>query len=286
MARPIVQFKSALALLLGVVGLSCPAQAITRNIMVTGYWPPTNEMLRPWSQNSSQNPGGWRGANWEGRGYDIYSYFPEFPGGVNVNPRGTGDFQVDYQAASADFWRVVNTLHPIAIITFSRGSAGSNWELESRHRKLPLNQWAPDYLAPTQPTSNLPIASEPDGQIRFSSLPMTSIRDRVGQAGLGITSFIDTSNDFGGTFVSEFTGYHSAWYSTLHRDPSDPNWCIAGGHIHVGIDTPTAAAATAATLTLRTLTEYVDTVIPAPASLAPLAGLAAVTTLRRRRGVR
>ena len=54
----------------------------TNNIMITGYWPPTNEMVRHFSNNPVQNPGGWVGGNWEGRGYDIYAFFPEFPHGV------------------------------------------------------------------------------------------------------------------------------------------------------------------------------------------------------------
>lgn len=254
----------------------------TMNILITGYWPPTNEMLRPWSQNPAQNPGGWQGENWEGRGYNIYSYFPEFPGGVDVNPRGTGDFQVDYQAASADFWRVTNELHPVAIISFSRGSLGRNWEIESRHRKLPLSAWTPDYLAPFQPTPDLPIASEPDNTIRYSSLPMTRIRDAVTAANLGLTSFIDTSNDFGGTFVSEFTGYHSAWYANLHSSPDDPFRTFAGGHIHVGITTPLAAASQATVITLRELTGYLDSVIPAP-GVCVVAGWWGVMACRRRR---
>jgi hypothetical protein len=256
--------------------------AFTRNILITGYWPPTNEMLRPWSTNPVQNPGGWQGLDWEGRGYNIYSYFPEFPGGVEVNPRGTGDFQVDYQAASADFWRITSELNPLAIITFSRGSAGSSWELESRARKLPLNQWTQDYLAPFQPTADLPIASEPDGTIRFSSLPMTQIRNAVAAANLGVNAFIDTSNSFGGTFVSEFTSYHSAWYANLHASPADPFQAFAGGHIHVGINTPLAAASQATRITLRELTTYLDSVIPAPGGLT-LAALAFLPFARRRR---
>lgn len=50
--------------------------AHTNNILLTGYWPPTNEMLRDWSTNPAQNPNGWAGGNWEGLGYDVYSYFP------------------------------------------------------------------------------------------------------------------------------------------------------------------------------------------------------------------
>jgi hypothetical protein len=263
--------------------LGTSAMGQTNNIMITGYWPPTNEMLRPFSQNVSQNPGGWQGGNWEGRGYNIHSYFPEFPGGVGVNPRGTGDFQVDYQAASADFWRVVTELRPVAIITFSRGSPGNNWELESRARKLPLNQWAPDYLAPTRPTPDLPIAQEPDNTIRQSSLPMTNIRNAVNAAGLGTTSFIDTSNAFGGTFVSEFTSYHSAWYAELNSAPTNPFRCVAGGHIHVGIDTPVASATTATQITLRELITHVNTIVPAPSTATIAIGALGVAGLRRKR---
>lgn len=260
------------------------ASAITNNILITGYWPPTNEMLRPFSQNSAQNPGGWQGGNWESRGYNIHSYFPEFPGGTAINPRGTGDFQVDYQNASADFWRITTLLRPIAIITFSRGNPGSSWEIESRHRKLPLNQWVSDYQTPFQPTSDLPIAAEADFQVRTSSLPMASIQSAVAAAGLPLTSYIDTSSSFGGTFVSEFTGYHSAWYASMRQAPTDPNRSIAGGHIHVGIDTPLAAATTATQITLRTLTNYLDITIPAaPTALLLAAPLLAFARIRHRR---
>lgn len=257
--------------------------AHTNNILITGYWPPTNEMIRPFSQNPAQNPGGWQGENWEGRGYDVFSYFPEFPG-LTAPPygRGEGDFQVDYQDASEDFWRVVGELRPIAIITFSRGGSGSNWEIESRARKLPLNSWTPDYFAPTRPTPDLPIASEPDNFIRHSSLPMTQIRDAVNAAGIGVPAFIDTSNSFGGTFVSEFTSYHSAWYANLHANPDDPSWAVAGGHIHVGGNTSVAGATAATEITLRVLMDYVDTIVPAPGLTAFLASGLVLVARRRR----
>ena len=62
-----------------------------RNIMLTGYWNPTGQMIAPFSNNTYLNPGGWKGANWEGLGYNIYSYFPK-PGTYN------GTFEVDYHA--------------------------------------------------------------------------------------------------------------------------------------------------------------------------------------------
>src|SRR4030042_6619592 len=90
----------------------------TKNIMLTGYWPPTNGMLRKFSTDPNQNPDGWQGQNWEGRGYDIYAYFPEFPGGTGSNPKGNGDFEVDYQDVSADFWRITDQIHPVAIMSY------------------------------------------------------------------------------------------------------------------------------------------------------------------------
>ncbi len=56
--------------------------AFTNNILITGYWPPTNEMIRRFSTSATQNPTGWIGENWEGRGYNVHSFFPEFPGGT------------------------------------------------------------------------------------------------------------------------------------------------------------------------------------------------------------
>jgi hypothetical protein len=257
--------------LCSAVALCWPAscEAATRNILVTGYWPPTNEMLRPWSTNPALNPDGWVGDNWENRGYDIYAYFPTFPGATAPNyGRGVGDFPVDYQDASEDFWRVTGELDPVAIITFSRGNPGANWEIESRHRKLPLELWFDDYLAPFQPTPDLPFAQEPDYLIRYSSLPMTQIDAAVDAAPLPFDAHIDTSPIFAGNFVSEFTGYHGTWYQSLHSDPTDLAWCIAAGHIHVGISTPPASARTATEITLRELTAYLDTRIPEPTAAA------------------
>lgn len=278
------RFQCCARALLALAAAATPALAdYTNNILITGYWPPTNNMIRPFSQNPAQNPGGWQGGNWEGRGYDIFSFFPEFPG-ISQPPfgAGQGDFMVDYQNASNDFWRVVAEIKPVAIITFSRGDNGATWELESRARKLPLNSWTPDYIAPTRPTPELPIANEPDNFIRFSSLPMADIRSAVAGANLGLNAFIDTSNNFGGTFVSEFTSYHSSWYANMHSSPADPAWCVSGGHIHVGGAVTPAQALTATEISLRTLIGYVDTIVPAPGSASVLAGALLLVARRRR----
>ena len=270
--------------ILTLVVLACAvsqAAAHTNNILITGYWPPTNDMIRKFSNNPVQNPGGWQGGNWEGRGYNIYSFFPEFPGGVGVNPQGNGDFEVDYQDTSADWVRITDLVKPVAIITFSRGSNGSNWEVEYRTKNRAT--WVNDYTAPFQPTPSPPDPSVPAETIRFSTLPMQNIVNGVNNAGLGISAFIDTNSPtLAGGFLSEFIGYHGMWYQSMHGSSADPYWTVAAGHIHVGINTPLAAATTAADISIRELITYVDTQVPAPGTLVP-AAFAGLFLSRRRR---
>ena len=100
-------------------------------ILLTGYWPPSNEAIREFSDDPVQNPGGWIGQDWESRGSDVYSYFPEFnPRACRSCGRGSGDLEVDYQDTSTDFWAIVADIKPIAVITFSRGFDNQSWELE------------------------------------------------------------------------------------------------------------------------------------------------------------
>ena len=254
--------------------------AHTNNILITGYWPPTNEMVRRFSTSPVQNPDGWIGGNWEGRGYNIHSYFPEFPGGTTLNPKGNGDLEVDYQDTSEDFWRITNDVKPVAIITFSRGASGANWEIEYRAKNR--TTWIDDYVAPFQPTPSPPDPSLPAEAIRFSTLPMEQIRDDVNAASLGFSAFIDTNSPtLGGGFLSEFIGYHGMWYQGIHADPSDPFQTFAAGHIHVGISTPLAGAMTATDISLRALIGHLDTVVPEPHT--GVAGLMAGLLLANRR---
>lgn len=250
----------------------------TNNILLTGYWPPTNNIVRPFSTNPAQNPEGWIGGNWEGRGYNIHSYFPEFPSGLG---KGVGDLEVDYQDTSADWVRITDEIKPVAIITFSRGSAGKSWEIEYRGRNL--EQWVDDYEAPFQPTPSPPDPTMPAGGIRYSSLPMVQILQAVRSSGIDVAPFIDSSSSsFGGGFLSEFIGYHGMWYKDAHDDPEADYRAFAAGHIHVGTGVSVENGRAAADVTLRELIRYLDTVVPAP-STAPvlLAGLA--FTGRRRR---
>lgn len=276
--------------------------AHTRNILLTGYWPPTNGMLRQWSTSPTQNPGGWQGLNWENRGYNIYSYFPEFPGGTGSNPKGNGDFEVDYQDTAADWARITAEVKPVAIITFSRANTSIGWELEPAYQRFRLPgetqnigrsvpTYVSDYLGNRYP-SDVPIALEPLGAIRESTLPMQAIVDAVdaGTADNLADPFIanyDPDNlsngyDFGGGFLSGYIAYLGAWYQNTHSSPDSLYRTYAAGHIHVGLSMNLAAATQATEITLRTLTDYLDGIIPAPSSAAILAA-AGVFLGRRRR---
>lgn len=249
----------------------------TRNIMLTGYWPVSNEMLRAFSPNPEQNPNGWQGADWEGRGYDIYSFFPEFPDGVG---KGVGDFEVDYQDTSYDFWRITEQLRPLAIITFGRGNDDRSWEIESQYRNL--DAWVNDYQQPRQPTPSPPDDTVPVNHVRYSSLPMEAIAAAVNANydEITIDASVDYAGDAGG-FLCEYIGYHAAWYHDLHSSPDDPYWNIAAGHIHIGGQLWRRAARIATEITLRELTAYLDTQIPEPSSLLLFAPLV-LLVLRRR----
>ena len=219
-------------------------------ILVTGFWPPTNEMIRHFSQNIFLN-GNWEGENWQDRGYNIVSYFPEF-----TNPdcdncgQGYGDLEVDYQDTSVDFWDIVEEHSPVAIITFSRGYINYSWELEFNFYNR--TNWYPDYSIPTLPTPNPPDDSVESYYLRNSTLPMDDIMNEVNAADLGLDSYIDATGD-PGHFVSEFMGYHGVWYHDINIES-----CYVAGHIHVGglIDWDTAKEATEISI-LKTI-DYLD----------------------------
>lgn len=271
------RLSCVLAMVAGVSAL--PARADhTRNIMLTGYWPPTNEMLRPFSPNPDQNPGGWVGENWEGRGYNVYAFFPEFPNGPG---QGVGDFEVDYQDTAADWARIVAEVRPVAIITFSRANTTRGWELEPAHQRFRLPGesnppgrsipvYSQDYSGVRYP-SDVPIAAEPIGTIRESALPMQEIVDAVASeiSSAMITPFIPVYNpsmpdsfDFGGGFLSGYIGYLGVWHYDLNSD-EDAAWrCVAAGHVHAGMSTNVAVATQATEISLRVLIEHVNEILP------------------------
>jgi hypothetical protein len=237
-------------------------------ILLTGYWPPSNEAVRRFSASPTQNPLGWIGQNWEGRGYDVYAYFPEFspPTCTSCGP-GTGDLQVDYQDTSNDFWPIANALQPIAIITFSRTNASLSWELEMNAYN---NQsWTNDYIAPTQPTPAPPDASQPAGFLRTSTLPVQTAVDNVLLSNLGLNAFICFSQS-AGAFVSGYMAYHGMWYQSLHASPSDPARCVCAGHVHIGPGVAWPIAQRAAEVTLRTVIHHVDATLDPACQLVDL----------------
>lgn len=236
-----------------------PGSSALPAIMLTGYWPPSNEMVRAFSPDPTQNPPGWMGADWEGRGYDIYSYFPEFnPPTCIFCGQGSGDLEVDYQDTSNDFWPLADGVQPVALMTFSRGNPDQSWEVEMNQYNR--STWVPDYSAPTQPTPSPPDASVPAGTLRPSTLPVQAIVDQVVADFPGADAFICFTGD-GGGFLSEFIGYHGVWYQDLHSAVGDPALSVAAGHIHVGQNLPISRATAYTESSLRALIAYLDTVL-------------------------
>ena len=226
-------------------------------LMVTGYWPPTNEMLRHFSQNESLNPNGWQGENWNNLGFDVVSFFPEFnPPDCNNCGQGYGDFEVDYQDTTQDFWNIVEQVEPTGIITFSRGYNNNSWELESNVYNHP--SWIADYSAPLYPTPTPPDSTVLPGHNRGSGLPLELLENTLDNSDIDVNCYIDINGD-AGQFLSEFMGYHGMWYhqSSLNTD----NPCMLGGHIHVGGQLSTRVAKDAAELTIQTVINHLNSMI-------------------------
>tara|TARA_B100001115_G_C15830008_1_gene414006 strand:- start:669 stop:2069 length:1401 start_codon:yes stop_codon:yes gene_type:complete len=224
-------------------------------IMVTGYWPPTNEMVRHFSQNTNLNPEGWQGQNWENTGYDIVSFFPEFdPPNCDNCGIGFGDLEVDYQNTTEDFWPLVNSVRPLGIITFSRGYNNMSWELEmNTYNRF---SWISDYSPPYQPTPSPPDQDNSVNFLRQTTLPINQIRDRINDLNNGLNSYIDYDGD-AGSFLSEYMGFHGIWYKDLYFY-DDNNPCISAGHIHVGSQVPIEVAKVGAEESIRILIDYLN----------------------------
>ncbi len=223
-------------------------------LMVTGYWPPTNEMVRHFSQNPELNPDGWEGENWRDLGFDVISFFPEFdPPDCNNCGQGYGDFEVDYQDTSSDFWRIIEEVKPSGIITFSRGFNNNSWELENNVYNW--TNWYADYTPPLYPTPSPPDDSVADNHNRGTALPIHLIEEVLDNSDINVNCYIDQNGD-AGRFLSEFMGYHGMWYHQSSLELDMP--CMLGGHIHVGGQLSTRTAKDAAELTIEVVLGYLD----------------------------
>ena len=302
-----------LAAVAAIVCVGSSAMAQDRpTILITGYWPPTNEMVRPWSPTNTLPGGlpgsGWVGENWEGRGFDIVSYFPEFPNGFG---RGSGWLEVDYQDTAADFEEITSVHKPVAIITFSRANTSVGWEMEPATQRFRLSGeanppgrnvpfYTSDYSSVASgeryPT-NVPIATEPVGNIRNSTLPMQQIVDNVAaqMTSAQASPFIAAYNpatpdtfDFGGSYLSGYIGYLGSWYQARNLPGESMDPCYAAGHIHVGQGMSVANGTLATEITLRTLIGHLNTLGPVPApgasGLAAMGLAAMMARPRRMRG--
>ncbi|MFL2982810.1 MAG: dockerin type I repeat-containing protein [Candidatus Neomarinimicrobiota bacterium] len=225
-------------------------------ILLAGYWPPSNEGIRPFSKNSMLNPNGWIGQNWEGSGYDILSYFPSFsePDCESCG-QGFGDLEVDYQDTSVDWWNIVDSINPIAIITFSRGYIDYSWELEWQYYNSIT--WVADFTNPYLPTPSPPDSTLPQNTPRYTTLPMEDIINQIELADIGLTPYIDYTNG-AGNYLSEYMGYHGVWQKSKMDSINSP--CIVAGHVHVGglIDWDTARQAVEITVreVIKIVNEY------------------------------
>ncbi len=250
-------------------GSSTGGVGCTKNVVLMGYWPPTNEMLRPWSTNPEQNPDGWVGENWGGFGYDVYSFFPEFPpDGDPTNdeigdPGAVGspdfDLQVDYQATSSDFWRIVDEVKPVILVTTSRGGE-IGWEIEALEgghggqTMDPAMDWASDKYGadqfPTMATIEArswdAISTYRGGNTLPSQLPLDAIL--AATSSLGLTDVV-IDQETSGNFLSGFLGLHGVFYNSMAAHN------VAAGHIHVGYGLPVSDASALIEATLQAVLE-------------------------------
>lgn len=220
--------------------------AASKTILLIGFWPPTNEMLRSFSLKPELRRGEWRGGNWRGSGYDIVAYFPEFNQGDIV---GFGDFRVDFASTYNDFQRVTRQHRPIAIIAFGQGAGF--WEIENLYPAY-FKDWFQSGNIPstvgTLVTEAIPESLKEDTP-RYSSLPVREIRDEVNlRLHSEDMAWVDERGS-AGDYLCGFLGYLSTWYRDTHSDPADPYYTAAAGFIHVAQDdTPRVGIALEGTL--------------------------------------
>lgn len=204
-----------------------------------------------------------RHANYNNSGYDVLAISPTFPllppggtpGGIPNWLSGTGNLMVDYRDTSQDFWRLMATYRPIAIMSFSRGNNNMSWEIEAGARNLSQNTWglfnglarphaggSPQDSSPFSGqgaiANNPPDPSQASNLPRRSNLPKVAIQNAVNGLPGNILAHIDNTNDVG-SYVSEYMAYHVSWYRVYSQANLGANeQCLKAGHVHVGIQVP------------------------------------------------
>lgn len=214
------------------------------NIMVTGFWNPTGQMIAQFSTNTELNPEGWMGENWEDLGFDIYSFFPD-------PDTYSGDFEVDYQDTWEDFWRITDELNPIAIVSF--GAGAGPWEIE--YNAVNRDSWVGDETAPFQPTPNPPDDTVPPDYVRHSTLPVQNIEDAVNQQ-TAVDAWVDWDGN-PGRYLCNYMAYLVMWYQNMHNSTDDESCCKSAGFIHVNANVPVEDAKEAAEISIRETISYI-----------------------------
>jgi len=218
-----------------------------RNIMLTGFWQPTSQMIVRFSTDPYVNPDGWQGENWENLGYDIYSFVAK----EYYNNNGT--WEMSYQQIWNEYWDIVNQLHPVAIIGFGQGGKENTWRIENK-----AVNWKKWYLDEEgkQPSPNPPDDTVCPGYIRFSTLPIRQIEKAINNQ----TSINAEINYLGtpGFYICAYIAYLQLWYKAQHSDSNDEFLCKAAGFIHVNKNVSLEDCIEATNITIRNTVEKVN----------------------------
>lgn len=224
--------KIALPLLLSLFLL--PQAFANRVILLTGYWPPTNEMLREFSSDPKVNPGGWKGKNWKNSGYDIHAYFPEF---ADAKDRvGSGPFPVDFASTFNDFMRITAEKRPALILSFGNGVGP--WEVETifpaHYKNMFVSEKLPSFRN-QEVLFPIPESLKSD-QAYPALLPFEEILKSVNSSSQPhLIARIDNSDD-AGDFLCGFIGYLGGWYFQQMKSAPLDQRMYGNGFIHVSGD--------------------------------------------------
>ena len=94
-------------------------------ILVTGFWPPTNEMIRHFSQSIELNPDGWEGDDWEHGGAPVWitgSFDPD----LNLTYWGVGNPGPDWNAGQ----RPGDNLYSDSVIALDADTGELTWHFQ------------------------------------------------------------------------------------------------------------------------------------------------------------